>query len=105
MKKICRNCKHFTNAGSGVSYCVHKAYAGTIVPPFTTCKEFETKKPRPPFDNIRLLIRKDGEVVIYYICEKCGKEVKEPASWQIKLPLDKPLDGPAYRYYCEDCTE
>lgn len=104
MEKNCLNCKHFANA-DGVSYCMHKEHAGTLVPPFTTCRKFEAKKPRPPFDNIKLISKDYGEVIIHYICEKCGKEMKEPASWQIRLPLDKPLDGPAYRYYCEDCTK
>ena len=103
MEKICCNCKYFTSVG--VSYCMHKEHAGTMVPPFTTCRQFEVRKPRPPFDNIKLISKNYGEVVIHYICEKCGKEMKEPANWQIRLPLDKPLDGPAYRYYCEDCTK
>lgn len=104
MEKICRNCKYFTNAG-GASWCTHKNHSGTLVPTFTTCEQFDAKKPRPPFDNIKLIGKDYGEVVIHYICEKCGKEMKEPANWQIKLPLDKPLDGPVYRYYCEDCTK
>lgn len=105
MEKICRNCQYFTNVDGMSSFCTHTDHAGTIVPPFTTCEEFEAKKPRTPFDNIKLISKDCGEVVIHYICEKCGKEMKEPAKWQIRLPLDKPLDGPVYRYYCEDCTK
>ena len=105
MEKICHNCKYFTNAGGGASWCTHKNHSGTLVPPFTTCEQFDAKKPRPPFDNIKLISKDYGEVVIHYICEKCGKEMKEPANWQIRLPLDKPLNGPVYRYYCEDCTK
>lgn len=103
MEKFCRNCKHFTNAGGGTSFCTHTDHAGTIVPPFTTCGQFDAKKPRAPFDNIKLISKDYGEMVIHYICEKCGKEMKEPAKWQIRLPLGKSLDGPVYRYYCEDC--
>lgn len=102
MEKICLNCKYFIEAGHQ-SCCTHKDHEGTLVPPFTTCKQFEAKKPRLPFDNIKLISDDFGSVTIYYICEKCGKEMKEPASWQIGS--DKPLDGPLYRFYCKDCAK
>lgn len=104
MEKICCNCKHFTDTGTA-SYCTHTDHAGTKVPPFTTCGQFDAKKIRAPFDNIKLISNDCGEVEIHYICEKCGKEMKEPANWQIRLPLDKRLNGPIYRYYCEDCAK
>lgn len=104
MEKICRNCKHFTDVRGMASYCLHTDHAGTIVPPFTVCGQFDAKKPRAPFDNIKLISKDYEEVVIHYICEKCGKEMKEPANWQIILPSNKPFCGPVYRYYCEDCT-
>lgn len=111
MNKRCDNCKHFKNVPGSFSWCSHKEHAGMYVPKFTSCPE-HTHAPKEekhgPFDNIKFYIKdsKTGEVEARYVCEDCGKEMKAPYRWWMKVPYGNAVpDDIGYHYRCEECDK
>lgn len=112
LNKRCENCKYFKSAGGQFTWCSHSDHAGTLVPKFVSCPEYETKeKKSTPFDGVKLYLidNKTGELGIKYICEDCGKIMDEPGHWWRALPL-RDINGKqtrpfGYHFRCEECDK
>lgn len=114
MNKRCDNCKHFGNYtykdGIGGSWCNHEKHKGMLVSNFTSCPEHEPKeKKSTPFDGMKLYLKDQttGELTIDYICEDCGKLMKEaPDHWWVVLPINNRLKKkPGYHFRCSECEK
>ena len=119
VNKRCDNCKHFGSYtykdGIGGSWCNHEKHKGMLVPNFTSCPEHEPKeKKSTPFDGMKLYLKDQttGELAIDYICEDCGKLMKEaPDHWWVVLPINNSRDKnksprrPGYHFRCSECEK
>ena len=113
MEKKCEKCKYFDGTSFETKiqdfWCTHKKYSGTRIAKHTSCPEWEEKeKPTTPFDGVKfyLINACTGEIGIKYICEDCGKEMKKPYHWWLRVPYSNAVPkGLGFHYRCEDCDK
>lgn len=120
MSKDCKNCIHYFNIGSKASpcyICKHPYHCGDIITrSYATCDKYEEEAPLiGPFKDIKFFLKCSSsgkklmdieplELEMNYKCCKCGKLMKDPYHWQLRLPLfgNKSAE---FVFWCKDCWE